>query len=88
MDNPRFVNDESIPLIQDEDIDQDDQSTPNTSRLDETSITMPGSTEKETTLWLKQKVKQDILTVLYRHINIAGNLDLINHYRIRLTKDH
>ena len=49
---------------------------------------MPGSTEKETTLWLKQKVKQDMLTVLYRHINIAGNLDLINHYRIRLTKDH
>ena len=34
MDNPTFVDEETIPLVQDE--DYDDYSTPNTSRIDET----------------------------------------------------
>ena len=56
-----------------------DYKTSNTSRTDETLFTVPGSTEKETTstLWLKQKLKQDKLAALYRHLNITGNLDLI-----------
>ena len=87
MDNPRFVDDENIPLVHDEDIDYDDYNTPNTSRVDKTSFTMPGSTEKETTLRLRQKVKQDKLAALYRHLNVAGNLDLINLDRFRLTTD-
>ena len=49
MDNPRSVDDENIPLVQDKNIDYDDYNTPNTSRVDETSFTMPGSTDKETT---------------------------------------
>ena len=57
MDNPRFVDDENIPLVQDEDVDYDDYNTPNTGRVDETSFAMPGSTDKETTLRLRQKVK-------------------------------
>ena len=54
-----FLNDENIVLVHDEDINYDDYDTPNTSRLDETSFTMPGSTKKEATsaLRLKQKVK-------------------------------
>ena len=59
MDNPRFVNDENIALVHDEDINYGDYNTPNTSRLHETLYTIPGSTAKETTstLRLKQKVK-------------------------------
>ena len=57
MDNPRFVDDENIPLVQDEDVDYDDYNTPNTGRVDETSFAMAGSTDKETTLRLRQKVK-------------------------------
>ena len=78
MDNPRFVEDENILLVRDKHIDYDDYNTPNTSRVDETSFTMSGSPEKETTLRLGQKLKQDKLAALYRHLNVAGNLDLIN----------
>ena len=41
MDNPVFVHDEDIPLINDEDYDYDDSryDTPETSRIEETSFT-------------------------------------------------
>ena len=80
MDNPRFVDDENIPLVHDEDIEYDDYNTPNTSRVDETSFTMPCPTDKGTTstLRLRQKVKRDKLAALYRHLNIAGNLQLFS----------
>ena len=78
MDNPRFVDDENISLVQDEDIDYDNYNTPNTSRVDKTSFTMLGSTGKETTLRLRQKVKQDKLTALCAHLKITDSLDLIH----------
>ena len=89
MDNPRFGDDENIPLVQDEDIGYDDYDTTDTSRLDETSFTMPSSREKETTstLRLKRKVKQDKLAALYKHLSLMGNLDLINLDRFKLAKD-
>ena len=46
---------------------------------------MSGSKKTETTLQLKQKVKQDKLNILYRYLNIAGNPDLINLDRFRLN---
>ena len=66
MDNPRFFDDENIPQAQDEDIDYNDHNTANTSRVDEPSFTMPGSTEKEpkSTLLLRQKVKRKKVTAL------------------------
>ena len=57
MDNPIFVDDENIQLVHDEDIDYDDYNTPNTSKVDKTSFTMPGSTDKETHLTVKTKSK-------------------------------
>ena len=81
MNNSRFVDDENIPLVNDEDIDYDDYDTPNTSW----SFAMPHSTDKETILRLKQKVKQDKLTALYRNLNVTGNLDLINIDQFKLT---
>ena len=58
MDNPRFVNEEEMPLVQDE--NYDNYGTPNTSRVDETSFTEPDATETTSTLRLNQKVKRDI----------------------------
>ena len=52
MDNPRFVDEETIQLVQDE--DYDDYNTSNTSRVDETSFTEPDSTEARSTLKLRQ----------------------------------
>ena len=74
-----FINEETIPLVHDE--DYDNYGTPNTSRVDETSFTEPKevvSTEATSTLRLTQKVKRDKLVALYRHLNVTGNLDLIN----------
>ena len=48
MHNPRFVDEETIPLVQDE--DYDDYNTPNTSRVDESSFTEPDATETTSTL--------------------------------------
>ena len=49
MDNPVFVDDEDIPMVH-EDNDYDDYNTPNTSRVDETSFTVPDTTEATSTL--------------------------------------
>lgn len=38
MDNSRFVNDENIPLVHDENISYDDYDTPNTSWADEKKL--------------------------------------------------
>ena len=58
MDNPRFVDEETILLIQYEGYDND--GTLNTSRIDKT---------------------------LYRHLNVTGDIDLIDLNRCRLTAD-
>ena len=85
MDNPRFIDEETIPLVQDE--DYDNYGTPNTTRVDETSFTEPDTTEATSTLRLKQKVKRDKLAALYRYLNVTGNLDLINPDWFKLATD-
>ena len=87
MDNPRSVDDENIPVVYDEGIDNDDYNTPNTSRVDELSYTTLVYTDKETTLRLRQKIKQDKLTILYRHLNVTGNPVLALIDRFNLTTD-
>ena len=77
MGNPVFVNEEDIPMVHKDD-DYDDYHTPNTSRADETSFTVPDTTEATSTLRLRQKVKRDKITALYRHLNVTGNIDLID----------
>ena len=69
MDNPRFIDEETIPLIQDEYYDE--YNTLNISRVDETSFTEPDTTEPTSTLQLRQKVKQDKITALYRLLNMT-----------------
>ena len=47
MDNPKFVDEETIPLV---DEDYDNCGTPNTSREDKISSTEPATTETTSTL--------------------------------------
>ena len=64
MNNPTFADEEDIPLAH-QDEDYDDYNTPNTSRVEETSFTVPDTTQVTSTL--QQKVKRDKITALYRH---------------------
>ena len=75
-DNPKFVDEEDIPMVHQDD-NYDNYSTPDTSRV-ETSFIEPDTTETTSTLRLRQKVKRDKTIALYRHLNVTGNLDLIN----------
>ena len=59
MDNLRFIDEEDIPLVQDE--DYDDYKTPDTSRIDETLFTEPDATKATSILQLRQKVKPVLL---------------------------
>ena len=77
MNNPLFIDEEDIPMVHQDD-DYDDYNTPNTSRIDETSFMEPDTTEATSTLRLKQKVKWDKINALYRHLNVTGNLGLID----------
>ena len=83
MNNPVFVDKENLLLVQDE--DYDDYRTPDTSRVDETSFTVPDTTEATSTLRLRQKVKRGKLTALYRHL--TGKIDLIDLGQFRLLTD-
>ena len=84
MDNPRFIDEETIPLVQDE--DYDDYNTPNTSRVDETPFTGPDTTEATSTLQLRQKVKPYKITALQRHLNVTGDPGLANIDRFMIKK--
>ena len=70
MDNPVFVDEEDISLVHQDD-DYDDYKTPDTSRIDETLFTVPDPTEA--TSILRQKVKRNKITALYRHLNVTGD---------------
>ena len=86
MDNPRFVDEETIGMVH-RDKDYDDYNTPNSSKIDETSFMEPDTTEATSSLRLRQKVKRDKLTALYRHLNVTGDIDLIDLDRFRLMTD-
>ena len=88
MESPIFVDDENIPVVthHDKNVDYDDYNTPKTSRLDETTFTTPSSKEKLSTLWLRQKVEQDKLPALYRHLSVTDDPDLADICRFRLNK--
>ena len=86
MDNPTFVDEEDVSMIHQDD-DYDDYNTPDTSRIDETSFTVPDATEATSTLRLKQKVKRDKLIALCRHLNVTGDINLIDLDQFKLTTD-
>ena len=86
MDNPTFV-EEDIPMVHQDEENYDDYKTPDTSRVDEISFTVPDATKATSTLRLRQKVKRDKINELHRHLNVAGDIDFIDLDRFRLTED-
>ena len=85
MDNPRFVDEETIPLVHNEDYEY--YNTLDTSRVDKTSFTEPDATEATSTLQLRRKVKQDKITPLHRHLNVAGDPGLADIHRFMIKKN-
>ena len=68
-------------------MDYDDYNIPDTSIIEETSITNLDTTETTSTLRLRQKVKQDKLAALYRYLNVTGNPELADIDRFMLKKN-
>ena len=85
MENPTFIDEENIPMVQDEDYDER-YDTPNTSRIDETSLIEPDTTEATSTLRLRQEVKQDKINALYRHLNVTVDPGLLDLDRFMIKK--
>ena len=72
MANPRFIDEETIGMVYQNE-DYDDYNTTNTDKIDRTFIE-PDTAESTSTLHLRQKVKQDKLTTFYRHLNVTGDM--------------
>ena len=85
MENPTFTNEEKIPMVQDKDYDER-YDAPNTSRIDETSLIEPDTTEATLTLRLRQEVKQDKINALYRHLNVTVDAGLLDLDRFMIKK--
>ena len=86
MDNPVFVNEEDIPMIN-RDKDYDNYMTPDTSRIAaETSFTKPATTEATSTLCLRQKLKRDEIVLLYSYIDVTGGRGLVDLDRFMIIK--
>ena len=86
MDNPVFVDGETIPMVH-QDEDYDDYITPNTSRMDKRSFTVPDTTEATSTLQLKEKLERDKINALYRHLNLTADLGLADIDRFMIKKN-
>ena len=87
MDNPVFVNEEDIPMVHQDEENYNDCNTPNTSRMDETSFTVPDTTEATSTLRLRQKLKRDKIVSLYRYLSVTGNSGLADLDRFTIRKN-
>ena len=64
MDNLGF--EEDIQMTHQDD-DYDDYKIPDTSKIDETSFTVPDTTEVTSTLRLRQKLKRDKIVSVHRY---------------------
>ena len=89
MDNPVFINEEDIPMVhQDEkDDDYNNCNPPNASKIDETSFTVPDATEATSTLRLIRKLKRDKIVSLYSYLNVTGDPGLADLDQFRVRKN-
>ena len=87
MDNPAFVDEENIPMVnQDEDY-EDNFRTQDTSRVEEISFIRPDTTEGTSTLRLRQKLKRDKIVSLYRYLDVTGDPGLSDLVRLTIRKN-
>ena len=85
MDNPTFVDEENIPLVQDE--DYNDYRTLDASRIDAGTFTEPATTEATSTLHLRQKRKQDKIVSLWRYLDVTGDPSIRSIYDFKKFKN-
>ena len=81
-----FVDEEAISMVH-QDEDYGDYKTPDTSRVDETSFIELDATQATSTLQLRQKVKRDKVTALYRNLNVTSDPDLPDIDRFIIKKN-
>ena len=87
MDNLTFVNDENIPLVQQEEEDYDERyDTPDTSRVED-EISFIDTTEPTSTLRLRQKLTRDKIVSLYRYLGGTGDPGLADLDRFMIKKN-
>ena len=84
MENLTFVDEKDIPPIS-QDEDYDDYNTLDT-RVEETSFTVPDTTEATSTLRLGQKLKRDKIVSLYRYLDVTGHPGLADLDRFNIKK--
>ena len=84
MENIGFDEDD-IPLIN-QDEDYDDYRTPETSKVDETSFTVPDTKEATSTLRLRRKLKRDKIVSLYRYHDVTGDPGFADLERFNFKK--
>ena len=60
--------------------------TPDISRIGKASFTVPNTSGPTSTLQLRQKVKLDKITALYKHLNVTGDPDLVSLDRFMIKK--
>ena len=73
-------------MVHQDEEDYDDYGRPDTSRVDETSFTVPDSTEATSTLRLRQKVKRDKIVSLYRYLSMTGGPSLADLDQFTIKK--
>ena len=77
MDNPTFVHDEDIPLINDDDDYDEEKSrydTSDSNRIKETSFTEQPAVR----LRQRNKLLRNYLEDLYKYLDVDGNIDLVD----------
>ena len=87
MNNPTFVDEETIGMVHQDEEDYDDYNTPNTSWIDETSFTVPDTTEAISDLRLKQKLKRDTIVSLHKYLSVTGDPYLEDLDRFTIKKN-
>ena len=83
MDNPTFVHDEDIPLIDDDDYEEESRyDTPDSSRIEETSfIEQPAVRLRQ-----RNRLLRNYLEDLYKHLDADGNIDLVDTNLFKVEK--
>ena len=84
MENPSFIDEENIPVINE---DYDDYRTLDTSGIDETSFMESGTMEATSTLRLRQALKRHKIVSLYKYLDATGDPGLADLDRFTIKKN-
>ena len=88
MDNPRFIGDEDIPLIDDAEYDETLYDTPESSRIEEMSFTdQPAVRLRPTQERLEQQLLRGYIEDLCKYLDVnPGNIDFVDTSLFKVEK--